>query len=48
MIKSNDNKNKDKHIENNEGINQWWEMYECEKFIFGLILIFNPRLSTSL
>lgn len=31
LIKSEDNKNKDKHIENNEGISQWWEIYECEK-----------------
>jgi len=30
-----DNENDSEHIENNEGLNKWREMYECEKYIFS-------------
>jgi len=33
--------NDSEHIENNEGINKWREMYECEKYIFQLIFNFK-------
>jgi len=32
-----DNENDGEHNENNEGIDKWREMYECEKYIFQLL-----------
>jgi len=36
-----DDENDSEHIENNEGINKWREMFECEKYIFQLIFNFK-------
>lgn len=36
-----DDENGSEHIKNNEGINKWREMYECEKYIFQLIFNFK-------